>query len=185
MLEKQPIGLEKGRVPSMASRIFAGLSELGDFEMDNTVNWSLRLTTQEHETATQALVDWEGRDEFVAFSIGTKWPENDWGDEKWRQVFEIVSDRRRAIGLIAVGAPGESDRSAQLRFAADFRSIGGEVAYICLRYVKKSDALLKFKTLVEISACLPVRRRAALRVFGTVTHCFFWDNQIFCEIGRI
>jgi heptosyltransferase III len=114
VLERQPIGLERGRVPSMASRIFEGLSDLGDFEIDNPANWSLRLTAPEHETATQALASWDGRDEFVAFSIGTKWPENDWGDVNWHRVFEIVSDRKPGVGLIAVGAPGERERSAQL-----------------------------------------------------------------------
>lgn len=114
LLEYPPVGTVDGIVPSEASCIFAGLADLGDFELDDPVSWSLRLSTAERETAAQTLEDWDGRDDFMTFSIGTKWPENDWGDANWRQVFEIVSSRKPGLGLVAVGAPGESDRSSQL-----------------------------------------------------------------------
>jgi heptosyltransferase-3 len=114
LLEEQPVGLANGIVPSMASHISSGLSELGDFEIENSENWSLRLVPAEREAAMRTLANWEGRDEFVAFSIGTKWPENDWGDTSWQRVFDIVSGRKPGVGLVAVGASGESDRSAQL-----------------------------------------------------------------------
>jgi heptosyltransferase III len=114
LLENPPVGLAGGIVASEASSIFSGLTGLGDFELDDPQNWSLKLAAHERETAAQVIENWEGRDQFVAFSIGTKWPENDWGDTSWQRVFDIVSTRKPELGIVAVGAPGESDRSAEL-----------------------------------------------------------------------
>lgn len=114
LLEDPPAGTAGGIVSSEASRIIAGLADLGDFELDNPVNWSLRLSPAERNSAARTLENWDCRDEFIAFSVGTKWSENDWGDANWRQVFEIVSGRNPGLGLVAVGAPDESDRSSRL-----------------------------------------------------------------------
>lgn len=114
ILKPAPVGKPPVIEQTEASRILEGLSELGDFDLDNPSNWSLKLTDAEHAVAEQTLRGWEGREKFMVFSIGTKWTENDWGDANWRRVFEIVSDRHPDVGLVAIGAPGESERSAEL-----------------------------------------------------------------------
>lgn len=114
MLENPPSGDANGIVPGEAVSIFSGLSAIGDFDLDNPENWSLRLSDGERAKADRFLQGFEGADSFVAFSIGTKWPENDWGDSRWRQVFEILSARNPGLGLVALGAPSEGERSTGL-----------------------------------------------------------------------
>lgn len=114
LLPRPPAGTQNGVVESEAGSIFRGLSEIGDFALDNPDNWSLKLSDAERGVASEFLDGFDRNRKFVAFSIGTKWPENDWGDANWQRVLELVSRQLPEAGLVAVGAASESERSERL-----------------------------------------------------------------------
>lgn len=105
---------ETGLHEREAARIARALAPLGDAETENPANRALALTPAEHRAAEEALAGWKGAHRFIAFSVGTKWPENDWSDEHWAGVFALLSARHPEMGLLALGAAEDRDRSARL-----------------------------------------------------------------------
>ena len=97
-----------------AARIARALAPLGDADVGNPDHFSLRLTDTERADAARRLSACPGAGRFMAFSVGTKWPENDWPDRSWNVLIEAVGARDTALGLVAIGAPEDRARSDRL-----------------------------------------------------------------------
>lgn len=97
--------------PSITEHLVDGLSELGDGRIGDETSWSLRLLDSEHRAAVEALSPLGMDRPFIAFSIGTKWQPNDYGDENWKVVLGEIGRRFPSLGLAVIGARNEVDRS--------------------------------------------------------------------------
>lgn len=84
------------------------------------------LTVEELAEAEARLAGWPGAGDFVAFSVGAKQDDKDWGDDNWRAVLAPLSKVRDGLGLVTVGAEDEAARSQAL--AAHWR---GDVLDLC------------------------------------------------------
>ncbi len=93
------------------ARIARTLAPMGDANLADPANRLLRLTETERSGAEKALDGWSGAAHFIAISIGTKWPENDWGDENWRTMLTALGDDAPGLGLVALGAAEDRTRS--------------------------------------------------------------------------
>ena len=104
---------ERSRWEHEAERLARCLAELGDARLDDPQSWNLRFTEAERAQAQRMLAGWPGSEKrfFAAFSIGTKFDTNDWGDANWRAVLEALGAKFRQLGLVLVGAAEERERS--------------------------------------------------------------------------
>lgn len=87
-------------------------------ESANARIWRITFTEEEKQTAADHLDNWPARGNpghrFIAFSIGGKFPDKDWGDTNWRTLLTQLSEATPNVGLIAIGAENEKERSASL-----------------------------------------------------------------------
>jgi ADP-heptose:LPS heptosyltransferase len=75
---------------------------------------NLALTVDEHAQAGRLLEERGIRTPFIAASIGTKSPLNDWGPANWRELLARLGKECPDHGLVLLGSPDESARSADL-----------------------------------------------------------------------
>jgi heptosyltransferase-3 len=94
-----------------AARIARALAPMGDADVADPANRSLRLTAADHAGAETALAGWPGAGRFIAISFGTKWPENDWGDGNWQSMLATLGSGAPGLGLVALGAAEDRARS--------------------------------------------------------------------------
>ena len=78
-----------------------------------TTDWSFQFSEQEFDTAENLVQGLAGSNGHIAFSIGAKLPDKDWGDANWTQVLGELSGRYPQLGLLSVGA--EEDRARTIR----------------------------------------------------------------------
>jgi heptosyltransferase-3 len=77
-------------------------------------DWSFRFTDPENEAAQillRGLTDASGH---IAFSVGAKLPDKDWGDPNWAEVLGEITRRHPKLGLIGVGAAEDHARTENL-----------------------------------------------------------------------
>lgn len=107
---------------------------------------------------------------YVVLSIGTKLSVNDWGDERWAELIDRFSMERPDVGLVAIGAADETERTARL--LSRFR---GKTANGCGRLsVRESGELLRRARLFlgHDSGPMHLAAAAGTRVIGL----FSWNN---------
>jgi ADP-heptose:LPS heptosyltransferase len=91
------------------------LSEIGPVPVDTDAAWDLRLTAKENDTATRLLGPL-AEQPFIVFHMGTKQQEGrDWGEPNWRLLCERLAARYPDMGLVAIGAPTDSDRAKRVQ----------------------------------------------------------------------
>lgn len=95
---------------SESARLLRVVGGVGAPEPD----WSFQFTDQEHQTAQDLLHGLAGAKGHVAFSIGAKLPDKDWGDANWIQVLGALTKRYPQLGLVSVGASEEHGRTEQV-----------------------------------------------------------------------
>ncbi len=100
---------------SEGARLDRALGVLGDARRDDPRSWAFRFTADERAAAREALAGWEGAASYVAFGIGTKWPANEYGDDRWAAVLARLG--RPGMGLALIGAAAESDRARRVAAA--------------------------------------------------------------------
>ncbi|MEE2761563.1 MAG: glycosyltransferase family 9 protein [Pseudomonadota bacterium] len=71
-------------------------------------DWSFQFSAEELETAQKLLSGIADSEDHIAFSIGAKLPDKDWGNSNWTQVLSAISERYPNLGLVSVGS--EEDR---------------------------------------------------------------------------
>lgn len=129
--------LREKRWEREAERLARCLAPLGDAQLDKRENWDLRFTPAERSRAEAALAGWDGAGNFIAFSIGTKWPENDWGDERWRAAFDALTTSHPELGLALLGSADEAARSDTL--AGHWK---GPVLNVCGKLLPRESAVV-------------------------------------------
>ncbi len=120
-----------------AERLARCLAPLGDAALEKRESWDLCFTTAERRNADATMAGWESAAPFAVFSIGTKWPENDWGDARWTAVLAAFSATAPTLGLALIGSADESERSGAL--AAHWR---GPTLNLCGRLPPRESALV-------------------------------------------
>ena len=105
---------ETGLFEREAARIARTLRPLGDARLDDPANRSLDITAAERQRAGATIENWPGAARFMAFCTGTKWPENDWSDARWSALLADLTVRHSDLGLMAIGAAEDRDRSDRL-----------------------------------------------------------------------
>lgn len=120
-----------------AERLARCLAPLGDAALEKRESWDLRFTATERRHADAAMAGWDGAASFAVFSIGTKWPENDWGDARWSTVLSAFSAAAPKLGLVLTGSADEAERSSAL--ATHWR---GPALNLCGRLPPRESALV-------------------------------------------
>ncbi len=99
---------------SEAARLVRSLRGLGEIDIQTDDAWDLRLSCRERAAAAAALSPIAGLSGFLAFSIGTKAPANDYGDANWSAVIEALCAAAPGLALVGLGAQGEAERTRAL-----------------------------------------------------------------------
>lgn len=128
---------DDGKWESEASRLARCLAPVGDVRIDDPANWDMMLSADEAAQAATLLADWPGRQRFIAFAVGAKIAFKEWDDDKWRRVLDGVTAAVPDLGLVLVGAAGDSARSQAI--AAGWR---GPVLDLCGRCSPRISALV-------------------------------------------
>lgn len=93
------------------SRLGRCVADIGMVDLDDAQNWSLNFTSAEEKQAQAAISNWEGRDRFIAFSIGAKIDFKSWGDNRWADLLAKISSDHPELGLVFLGGPNDGERS--------------------------------------------------------------------------
>lgn len=91
-------------------RLVRNLQELGSIEVFANESWDMRFTEEERARAQQVLRPAEGRT-VIAVSLGTKVLQNNWGQDKWRELLRQMGARFPEFCLVFTGVRNESDAS--------------------------------------------------------------------------
>ena len=132
--------LSEAALEPEAARLVRNLAVLGKARLEVQANWSMHLTSAEHERAaelTRERKEWTERP--IAVSVGTKVQAKDWGRENWRALLTRLAKEAPGRPLFLLGAPEESDASA---FAAAgwVAHGGGAVVNLCGRLSPRESA---------------------------------------------
>ncbi len=95
-------------------RLARCIDALGDARLESLNSWDLLLSASEYQAAGNILEGWEGRNNFIACSIGTKFEVNDWGIKNWQELLRQLSRKYSGYGLVFFGSSDEFSRSEQL-----------------------------------------------------------------------
>ena len=76
--------------------------------------FEITFSGEEQSQAEQIIAEKFTGVSYIAFSIGGKLPDKDWGDINWSRVLESLSKENPSLGLLLIGADDESVRSSAL-----------------------------------------------------------------------
>lgn len=116
---------ENGLWESEAERLLHHVEELGTVNLQDLVNWDLRLTEAERRKADEVLAPLGGHP-IIGCGPGTKMQAKDWGQEKWRELLSRLTLEFPEHALVLVGA--KEDAGAAEYAAAAW---GGPVIHLC------------------------------------------------------
>jgi ADP-heptose:LPS heptosyltransferase len=86
-----------------SERLPRAVAPLGDAAPFDPANFDLRLTPNEERTAARCLSHGGISGDFIACSIGTKFPTNDWGIHNWRAPLARIGAAFPKLGLVLPG----------------------------------------------------------------------------------
>lgn len=109
-----PLRELNGLYESEATRLLRRVRELGHADLRDSRWFDLALTAEEISSANRLLADVAMPPPFLAASLGTKTPLNDWGEARWRQLFTETSRAHPHLGLVLLGSADEATRSESL-----------------------------------------------------------------------
>jgi len=112
---------------------------------DATEDWTFTLPDTARQQASAALAGWGGRACFLAFSLGAKLPDKDWGEDNWRFCLDALSEHRPGLGVVSIGAEDES--AACDRVLAGWR---GPKLNLCGRLVPLASAAVMEQALIYL-----------------------------------
>jgi ADP-heptose:LPS heptosyltransferase len=113
-LQRSVFHEHRGRFEHRSEYLARSLSSLGDSQLSNRASWDLAFSSAERRYAERQLLPLEGCPGVIGMSIGTKLKIKDWGDDNWLALLEELSSRLPNWGLVAIGAPSEYERTANL-----------------------------------------------------------------------
>jgi ADP-heptose:LPS heptosyltransferase len=172
-----------GMMEPEAARLARCVAELGDAKIDDPENWDLNLTAAELLAARTALAP-VAKMPFIAFSIGTKLPVNDWGATNWKMLLQRMAYLYQGYGLVIVGAPSEYGKSSEI--AEGWKGIpsGGPVLNLCGQMQpRESAAVVSFAKLFIGHDSGPMHMASAVRtplvtIFSARNPAGVWFPQL-------
>ncbi|WP_413203953.1 glycosyltransferase family 9 protein [Rhodospirillum sp. A1_3_36] len=103
-----------GNVEREASRLVRCCrADFGPIDLEARESWDLRLTAKECAQGRAVLSSAVGRS-VIAVNMGGKTPLQDWGEENWRVLFQILAPSRGEYGLVFLGAPEDRERAEKV-----------------------------------------------------------------------
>jgi ADP-heptose:LPS heptosyltransferase len=115
-----------GLYESEAVRLMRRVEAFGRADLREPRWYDLALNPEEISAADRLLADVSIAPPFLAASVGTKTPLNDWGETNWRQLLEETSRAHPGLGLVLLGSADEATRSESL-----LRAWHGPSANLC------------------------------------------------------
>jgi ADP-heptose:LPS heptosyltransferase len=109
-----PLREPNGLFESEAERLLRRVECFGHADLRDPRWYGLALSAEEKAAADRLLADVFVTPPFLAASLGTKTPLNDWGDAKWRQLLDETSRAHPGLGLVLLGSADEAVRSESL-----------------------------------------------------------------------
>ncbi len=109
-------GLREGGAlyESEAERLLRRIRSLGHADLRERQWLDLGLTAEERAEAARLLRETGQGGTFLAASLGTKTPLNDWGTANWTRLLTELSRAHPQWGLVLLGSADESGRSEML-----------------------------------------------------------------------
>jgi heptosyltransferase III len=104
--------MKDGRFEPESQRLASRLTSLGAINLADRRFWELRLTQEERNQALELLP--LNQKNFIAVSVGTKLPVNDWGEENLEKLLTLLSKEIPDATLILLGSADELARSQKL-----------------------------------------------------------------------
>jgi ADP-heptose:LPS heptosyltransferase len=101
-----------GSFEAESQRLASRLASLGSVNLADRSLWDLKLSPAERKQALALLP--AGRNDFIAVSIGTKLPANDWGTANFERLLALLSRELPDATLVLLGALDEWERSEKL-----------------------------------------------------------------------
>ena len=111
-LSKRVAIAETGLFESEASRLLRSVGG-GPRGLKQT-DFALHLSAAEREAASAQIIRGTARSEIIAFSVGTKSPCNDWGNDNWKDLTERLARLRPNAQAIFIGSADEAFRCEAL-----------------------------------------------------------------------
>jgi ADP-heptose:LPS heptosyltransferase len=114
------------------------MTPLGAIDLADPANWDLDLTDGDRALPRRLIAERVGAQSFIAVSLGTKQPANDWGPDNWRIMAELLC-RLYPHKLVFIGAEGDGAMST-----AVIQGLGDSAINLCGRLtVRESAALIE------------------------------------------
>jgi heptosyltransferase-3 len=133
---QNPIEIVPGKLwETEGSRLLRVIGAKNDSDAPPDAERSLSLSAAEHHAAESQLSRDGELDQFVAVSVGGKFPLKDWGDANWASLLGLLSARHPGLGLVLVGSADERERNDHL-----FRTWQGPALNACGLFTPRETA---------------------------------------------
>jgi len=96
-----------------AARILRRVTALGAADLTDRRWFGLDLTAEELERGAAELRAGGIAGGYLVVSVGTKVSANDWGQERWRELLEVLGPACGHLGCVFIGSPDEAQRAAK------------------------------------------------------------------------
>jgi len=112
---RNPIVDSAGNSESMRAFLVRKIKKIGSLNVDSFDAYGIKLKNiNEHswidEKLSQKLIS-NDRDKIISFSIGTKLEVNDWGNDRWIELIEKISNIYPEYLIVAIGGEYDKDKS--------------------------------------------------------------------------
>jgi ADP-heptose:LPS heptosyltransferase len=112
--DRTPLREPDGLFESEAERLLRRVEIFGHPDLKERRWYDLALNPEEKAAADRLLADVLVPQPFLAASLGTKTPLNDWGDANWRRLLDETSRAHPGLALVLLGTADEAARSESL-----------------------------------------------------------------------
>ncbi|MEQ1841582.1 MAG: glycosyltransferase family 9 protein [Verrucomicrobiales bacterium] len=102
------------RFTSETTRVLECIRSLGSVDVENPASWDLQLTPGEIGEADALLRSRGISGRFLAASVGTKIQPNDWEQQNWRRLMDLLTVDHPRLPLVLFGATEEHGRCQEL-----------------------------------------------------------------------
>ena len=152
-----------------AERLARTIADLGPIDLAHRDNWDLCLTAGEMAKAREALAPLAGKP-FLAISIGTKLPANDWGKDNWLALLSRLGEEMQGLPLVGLGGGGDFAATERL-----LRRWPGDKLNLCGPLTPRQSAAVLAKAALFIGHDSGPMHLAA--TVGAPTLGLFGDNN--------
>jgi ADP-heptose:LPS heptosyltransferase len=161
-----------------AARLARNMTSLGTVDLADRSVWNLGLADTDRALPRRLVAEHIGSEPFIAISLGTKQPANDWAWDDWRTVAERLC-RLYPHRLVFIGA--EEDRAPS---DAVMEGLGAGAVNFCGRLtVRESAALIEAAALFVGHDSGPMHLAAAVETPLVAVFSRLWQPGIWYPLG--